>query len=183
MKKKKKIPNHRRKERDSNPRYKNSYNGLAIRRFSPLSHLSSIEKIEWLCLCYITKTKTPKKVGFEKSFYLYLIWYLISPPLSFAFLFIIIWIFILSILYLLEFFLLFIDRYWILIYIIEFYIFFFLFFSLFFLFSARARLGTRAGRALFLLPEYCKKMIYLNLNIFDFSNQNKQKTILWYRMI
>lgn len=50
-------------------------------------------------------------------------------------------------------------------------LYFFLFFSLFFLFSARARLGTRAGRALFLLPEYCKKMIYLN--IFDLKNQNK----------
>ncbi|KAF1876911.1 hypothetical protein Lal_00033836 [Lupinus albus] len=33
-----------RKERDSNPRYKNSYNGLAIRRFSPLSLLSPTKK-------------------------------------------------------------------------------------------------------------------------------------------
>ena len=34
----------KRRERDSNPRYeKNSYNGLAISRFRPLSHLSKLK--------------------------------------------------------------------------------------------------------------------------------------------
>lgn len=31
-----------RRERDSNPRYTRAYNGLAIRRFRPLSHLSEL---------------------------------------------------------------------------------------------------------------------------------------------
>lgn len=64
----------KRKERDSNPRYKNSYNGLAIRRFSPLSHLSPIQKTKKNYYAYDTSHKQKEqKVGLEKKPSLYLI--------------------------------------------------------------------------------------------------------------
>lgn len=50
-----------RKERDSNPRYNRLYNGLAIRRFSPLGHLSELESI------YTLTQRESKSLYYQKD--------------------------------------------------------------------------------------------------------------------
>ena len=72
---KKKILTHgrKRKERDSNPRYKNSYNGLAIRRFSPLSHLSPIAIS--IYIVYV-RLHNQTKQGLKKDFFVQILYIL-----------------------------------------------------------------------------------------------------------
>lgn len=50
----------------------NSYNGLAIRRFSPLSHLSQLRKDNY----YVTLHNNTQQVGLEKkSFFIYFLFF------------------------------------------------------------------------------------------------------------
>ena len=71
----KKISNYQQKERDSNSQYKNLYNGLAIRRFSPLSHLSPQLKNRITLFMLYHINKKSKKWSLKKKRLLFILYF------------------------------------------------------------------------------------------------------------